>query len=75
MQQPPGKLQVAAASQGDSNGEKAEQDAQTQARKFKEEPWFAKLPPSLRNAVQAKTRHQAPRGYEERLKRYFQSVD
>ena len=43
--------------------------------KFDAEPWFAKLPPGLRAAIQAKARGKAPRGYEERLRRYFESVD
>ena len=43
--------------------------------KFDKEPWFAKLPPELRNAIQAKSRGKAPRGYEERLKRYFENID
>ena len=49
-------------------GEMAEQS-------FVEEPWFAKLPPELRKAIRNNSRRRAPRGYEERLKRYFQSVD
>jgi hypothetical protein len=72
---PPGSLQVAAAAenQGTGKAEKHESDATT--RNLKKEPWFAKLPPALQGAIQAKTRSQAPRGYEQRLKRYFESVD
>jgi len=29
----------------------------------------------LRSAIQSKARGKAPRGYEERLRRYFESVD
>jgi hypothetical protein len=41
--------------------------------KLENETWFAKLPPSVRAAIQAKSRGKAPRGYEERLRRYFES--
>jgi hypothetical protein len=54
---------------GDGSGKKADE------LKFDKEPWFAKLPPSLRGAIQAKSRGKAPRGYEERLKRYFENID
>ncbi len=39
------------------------------------EPWFVKLPPDLQRAIRAKSRTRAPRGYEERLRRYYESVD
>ena len=58
----------------DSRGEGNGQDAAAKA-KFEKEPWFAKLPPSLRSAIQSKSRGKTPRGYEERLKRYFESVE
>ena len=66
---------VTPAAQGDSKGEKENQDAASAAKKFEKEPWFAKLPPSLRSAIQSKSRGKTPRGYEERLKRYFESVE
>ncbi|MBM4003012.1 MAG: hypothetical protein FJ295_06940 [Planctomycetes bacterium] len=56
---------------GDESGAGKEGDQ----RNFDKEPWFAKLPASLRNAIQARSRGKAPRGYEERLKRYFESID
>jgi hypothetical protein len=71
----PGDLSIDKAAEGDSSGEKDKQDADAAKRKFEDEPWIAKLPPSLRTAIQAKSRNKAPRGYEERLKRYFESVD
>ena len=37
------------------------------------EPWFARLPPDVQKSIQARSRRPAPRGYEERLKRYFES--
>jgi len=58
--------------QSDSRAADSNKDASLKNRAFAEEPWFAKLPPELRAAIQAKTRRRAPRGYEERLRRYFQ---
>jgi hypothetical protein len=68
-------LQVNPAADADSRGDLANQDASAAALKLKNEAWFAKLPPSLQAAIQAKARGKAPRGYEERLRRYFESVD
>jgi hypothetical protein len=50
-------------------------DAQLRARGLASEPWFARLPPELRQAIQAKTTRRAPRGYEERMRRYFENID
>ena len=75
QKQEKGGLQNTPAAQGDSKGEKENQDAAAAAQKFEKEPWFAKLPPSLRSAIQSKSRGKTPRGYEERLKRYFESVE
>lgn len=72
---PEGDLQLAPAAEADSRGQQANQDSDAAARKLEGEPWFAKLPPSLRTAIQSKARGKAPRGYEERLRRYFESVD
>lgn len=44
-------------------------------RAARTEPWFARLPEQLREAIRMRGRPQPPRGYEERLKRYFESVD
>jgi len=57
---------------GDDSNKDVEE---TPEQSFVEEPWFAKLPPELRRAIRNNSRRRAPRGYEERLKRYFQSVD
>jgi hypothetical protein len=70
-----GELELAPAAEGDSRGEKGSGDSNAAGQKFEDEPWFAKLPPALRSAIQAKARGKAPRGYEERLKRYFESVE
>ena len=65
--------QEATAKDRDSRAATGNNSTDPAARKFQEEPWFAKLPPSLQKAIQSKSRGNAPRGYEERLKRYFES--
>jgi hypothetical protein len=50
-------------------------DAEAAARKFAKEPWFTRLPPELRKAIRANSQRRAPRGYEERMNRYFENVD
>jgi hypothetical protein len=37
--------------------------------------WFAKLPPEVRAAIRASSSQPAPKAYEGRLRRYFESVD
>jgi hypothetical protein len=59
----------------DSQTADSDKDSDVKARGFENEPWFAKRPPELRKAIQAKARPRAPRGYEERLKKYFENVD
>lgn len=59
----------------DSRGDKVNQDSNAETQKFTKEPWFTKLPPGVRKAIEAKARREAPRGYEERLRRYFESSD
>jgi hypothetical protein len=39
------------------------------------EPWFSKLPPELRKAIRATNRREPPRGYEEKLRRYYENID
>jgi hypothetical protein len=55
----------------DSGNQPAEKDARKQA----EEPWVMNLPPELRQAIRANSQQRPPRGYEDRLQRYFKSVD
>jgi hypothetical protein len=61
--------------ENDGRTASSKHDTDAKGRKFEREPWFAKLPPELRKAIQAKPRRAAPRGYEERLKRYFENVE
>ena len=46
-----------------------------QGRTAADAPWFARLPPGLREAIRSRGRLPSPRGYEERLRRYFESAD
>jgi hypothetical protein len=75
QESPEAPLELNKAPQADSRGQAANQDSDATGQKFEKEPWFAKLPPNLRKAIEAKSRRDAPRGYEERLRRYFESVD
>lgn len=49
-------------------------DTRPGARTFGEQPWAAKLPPEERAAMRAQSGRRSPRGYEDRLRRYFQSI-
>jgi hypothetical protein len=53
----------------------AEATAAAAEKRLERSPWFAKLPPQLREALRSRPRREAPRGYRERLRRYFQSID
>lgn len=74
---PDGALQLVPQQMGtDSKTPNAgPRDAEPGKHQFKEEPWFAKLPPDVRKAIRAKGQNRAPRGYEERLQRYFENID
>ena len=60
---------------GDSRSSLSGEDSDATQQKFVKSPWFAKLPPDLQKAIQASARRPAPRGYEERLRRYFENID
>ena len=51
------------------------QDAETRQRRLIEAPWVLELPPELRAAIRASSQRRPPRGYEERLERYFRNID
>jgi hypothetical protein len=44
-------------------------------RREAEEPWIAKLPPEIRAAIRANSQRRPPRGYEERLQRYYKNIE
>jgi hypothetical protein len=50
-------------------------DADANGRAFEDQPWFAKLPQELRKSIRAGAQQKAPKAYEDRLRRYFQSVE
>jgi len=39
------------------------------------QPWFTRLPANLRQAIRANAQRRPPRGYEEKLQRYFRGAD
>lgn len=62
----------AAGRAGERSGDAS---ADAAGKSLEREPWFAKLPPEMRKAIRAKSQRRAPRGYEEKLDRYFQNID
>ena len=61
---------------GDSRtGDASNADPQGMRPNRREEPWVAELPPEVRGAIRANSRRPPPRGYEERLQRYFKNID
>jgi hypothetical protein len=63
------------ATRDSGSSEVSETSDKVDPRGFADEPWFARLPAAMQAAIQARTRRAAPRGYEERLRRYFQDSD
>lgn len=59
----------------DNRADDSSQGTNVAAREYEQPPWFAKLPPELRDAMQVEMQRRPPRAYEERLRRYFQSID
>jgi len=60
---------------GDSRTATEKRDTKSRVRRFREEAWFAKLPSELQRAIRANSKRRAPRAYEERLRRYFESIE
>ena len=70
------KIRPQANSHGDSRtGDDKAHDTDAAKHRFKEDPWFAKLPPNVRNALRAKSHRPAPRVYQDRLKKYFENIE
>ncbi|MBS0210884.1 MAG: hypothetical protein JSS27_18225 [Planctomycetes bacterium] len=69
-----GNSQSGASAQAKPTG-LSKDDRAAAARAFREEPWVAKLPPSLRDAIRAQSQRPAPRAYQERLRRYYESLE
>ena len=53
----------------------SEQATDVERRSFEKEAWFTSLPADLQNRIRAATRRPPPRGYEMKLRRYFQTSD
>ena len=71
-----GPLQLTPAKEGgDSRVANSNSEAANKARAFETAPWFAKLPKELRDAIRAKSRREPPKGYEETLRRYYESIE
>ena len=60
---------------GQAPGESRQGDENVSSKSLKDDAWFAKLPPELRKSLRAGIGQKGPRAYEDRLKKYFQSVD
>jgi hypothetical protein len=79
MQQTPAEPTGATSQSGDaaraSTTTKRASDTNLGQQTFREEPWVAKLPPSLRDAIRAQSQRPPPRAYEERLRRYFENLE
>ena len=61
--------------EGDSRTGNSTKDSDAESRRFRRDTWLTKLPPEIRNAIRSGTTMRAPRAYEERLKRYFESIE
>lgn len=59
----------------DGTPDSPDQVAEERQRQLREDPWVLQLPPELRAAIRANAVRRPPRGYEERLKRYFKNID
>jgi hypothetical protein len=71
-----GALEVVAGKEGgDSRVPDGQSGGDIKVRAFESAPWFAKLPKELRDAIRAKSRREPPRGYEETLRRYYESIE
>lgn len=58
-----------------SGGGSRDGDASESSRSLRNAAWFTRLPPELRSSFRANAQQRAPRGYEETLRKYFESVD
>ena len=45
------------------------------AERLQEEPWFAKLPPDMREAIRSNSQRRPPPGYDRRIQEYFENTD
>ena len=66
-----------AQTQVDSRGQSKRPggDVQTQAATRGQQSWTTSLPSGVRDAMKARTKRTLPRGYEERLREYFETAE
>jgi len=50
-------------------------DEARRKREGKEPSWFTALPEAVRNAMKSREKKTPPRGYEQRLKKYFENIE
>ncbi|QGJ71565.1 Hypothetical protein PBC10988_32720 [Planctomycetales bacterium 10988] len=53
----------------------AKSPVEVREENFEQTPWILDLPPEVRNAIRSGIRRRPPRGYEDRLQRYYQNLD
>ncbi len=68
-------MSSSSGSQSGQGGSTVSRDADAASRALSHESWFTKLPPELRKAIRAKAQRPPPRSYEEKLQKYFESLD
>jgi hypothetical protein len=68
-------MSSSSGSQSGPGGSSVSRDTDAASRALSHESWFTKLPPELRKAIRAKAQHPPPRSYEEKLQKYFESLD
>jgi len=66
---------MAADGEKGPNALQSDKDAEATRKDYSKEPWFTKLPPDVQKALRAESRPPLPRGYEERLQKYFQNIE
>lgn len=75
--QPGAASRINAQTEGDSRVGDGDGDSAGDARRraADRQAWMANLPPAIRDALQSRGKRELPRGYEERLKEYFENLD
>ena len=78
MKEGPMNMQGAPQDNDTRTGERRSSDVGVDSltgRKRTDSAWFTSLPPGVRKAMKSREKRELPRGYEERLRKYFESLD